>query len=150
MGSHLLPMRGQEPITRRPLQNYHRYPIGEASSSSTPMDPRMAVLNRLEQGHHTLTSQMGCLELGQATTQTHLNSLDTMLTTVESDMLYAMYSIYHDYLHQGLVPMMPLILHITNHRYLTRLTIVVHPRLRVVLLAMLLLVLQVLAVEVLR
>lgn len=59
--SYLLPMHGQELIARQPLWTYHRQPVREASSSSTPIDPMMVVLNRLEQGQQALTSQMGRL-----------------------------------------------------------------------------------------
>ena len=103
VGLYLLPVHDQEPIAQRPLRTYHRQPVGEACSSSTPIDHMMEILTRLEQGQHSLTSQMGRLKLGQATIQTHLTSLDTRLTIVKSGMRYALYPIYHDYFHQGLV-----------------------------------------------
>ena len=97
VGSYLLPMHGQELIARRPLGTHHGQPVEDASVSSIHIDPMMGLLTCLEQGHQSLTSHMGHLELGQATIQTHLTSLDTWLTTMESDMQHAIYSIYHDY-----------------------------------------------------
>ena len=102
VSSYLLPMRGQEPIARQTLRTYHRQSVGY-DSSSAPIDPMMVALTHIEKGQQSLTSHMGRLELSQATIQTHLISLDTRLTTIESDMCHALYPIYHYYFHQGLI-----------------------------------------------